>query len=49
MNLTFVHDFKKVTAIYQDLAAVSSFDSSKDIQGLLFEFAQQFHVQVDLS
>ena len=42
MNLTFVHNFKKVTAIYKDLAEVSSFDSSKDIQGLLFEFAQQF-------
>ena len=36
MNLTFVHDFKKVTAIYQDFAAVSSFDPSKDIQKLIF-------------
>ena len=42
MNITFVHDFKKVTAIYQDFAAVSSFDSSKDIQKLIFEFSQQY-------
>lgn len=42
MKLTFVHDFKKVTAIYQDFAVVSSFDSSKNIQELLFEFAKQF-------
>lgn len=42
MNLTFVHNFKKVTAIYKDFAAVSSFDSSKDIQKLIFEFSQQY-------
>jgi len=42
MNITFVHNFKKVTAIYQDLAEVSSFNSSKDIHKLILEFAQQY-------
>jgi glycosyltransferase involved in cell wall biosynthesis len=42
MIITFVHNFKKVTAIYQDFVAVSSFNSSKKIQELLFDFAQRF-------
>ena len=42
MIITFVHIFKKVTAIYQDFVAVSSFNSSKKIQEILFDFAQRF-------
>ena len=42
MIITFVHNFKKVTAIYQDFVAVSSFNSSKKIQEILFDFAQRF-------
>jgi glycosyltransferase involved in cell wall biosynthesis len=42
MIITFVHNFKKVTAIYQDFVAISSFNSSKNIQEILFDFAQRF-------
>jgi glycosyltransferase involved in cell wall biosynthesis len=42
MIITFVHNFKKVIAIYQDFVALSSFNSSKKIQEILFDFAQRF-------
>ena len=39
MIITFIHNFKKVQKIYIDSVEAYSYDASKDIQKLLFEFA----------
>jgi glycosyltransferase involved in cell wall biosynthesis len=40
--ITFIHDFKKITKILKNSVETLSFEKEKSIQGLLFDFAQQF-------